>query len=62
MESSYDDKPISLSETITNQQMPLISPSCQLVDEILGLDISQMTPMEAINKLYELQNKACEAK
>jgi DNA mismatch repair protein MutS len=29
-----------------------------IVDEILSLDISNLTPIEAINKLYELQNSA----
>jgi hypothetical protein len=30
------------------------------MDEILKLDISSMTPLEAITKLYELQRKAKE--
>ena len=29
-----------------------------LAEEIAGLDIGNMTPIEAMNKLYELQNKA----
>ena len=35
--------------------MPMSSPT---LDELKGLDISSMTPIEAINKLYELQKSA----
>jgi hypothetical protein len=31
-----------------------------IIDEILGLDVSSLTPLEAITKLYELQQKAKE--
>ncbi|MQF65419.1 DNA mismatch repair protein MutS [SAR202 cluster bacterium AC-409-J13_OGT_754m] len=62
MESSYNDKSICLPNIISNQQIPLISPYSQLIDEILDLDISEMTPIQAINKLYELQSKSSESK
>ncbi|MCH8279103.1 MAG: DNA mismatch repair protein MutS, partial [Chloroflexi bacterium] len=39
-------------------QMPLFNPSQSLVDEVRGLDIPNLTPLEAINRLYELQEKA----
>ncbi|MDA1218256.1 MAG: DNA mismatch repair protein MutS [Chloroflexi bacterium] len=39
-------------------QMPLFSPSQPLVEEVLGVDIANLTPLEAINKLYELQEQA----
>ena len=42
----------------TSQQMPLFSPSQPLMDEIRGLDIPNLTPLEAINVLYQLQQKA----
>jgi hypothetical protein len=29
-----------------------------LIEELEGLDVSAMTPLEAISKLYELQRKA----
>jgi hypothetical protein len=29
-----------------------------LVEELLRLDVTNMTPLEAINKLYELQSMA----
>jgi len=31
-----------------------------LIDELLKLDLKSLTPLEAINKLYELQKKAKE--
>ena len=39
-------------------QMPLFSQSQPLVEEVLGVDIANLTPLEAINKLYELQEQA----
>ena len=39
-------------------QMPLMSFSSAVVDELLALDVSSMTPLEAINRLYELQERA----
>jgi len=31
-----------------------------VIDELLKLDLDSLTPLEAINKLYELQKKAKE--
>jgi len=42
------------------EQLPLLGTSPPVVDEILNLDISSMTPLEAITRLYELQQKAKE--
>ena len=42
-------------------QMALFQPERLLLDEVLGLDIPNLTPLEAINKLYELQQKARES-
>ena len=39
-------------------QMQLFNPAQALADEVKGLDIPNLTPLEAINRLYELQNKA----
>jgi DNA mismatch repair protein MutS len=44
------------------QQMPLFGEvtdglAAQLLDEILALDVSTLTPLEAITRLYELQRK-----
>ena len=42
-------------------QIPLFQPERLLLDEVLGLDIPNLTPLEAINKLYELQQRARES-
>ena len=42
-------------------QMALFQPERPLLDEVLGLDIANLTPLEAINKLYELQQRARES-
>ena len=39
-------------------QMPLFEPEQQLRDTVLNLDVANLTPLEAINKLYELQEQA----
>ena len=39
-------------------QIPLIQTTTPAVEALLGLDIASMTPLEAINKLYELQEQA----
>ena len=40
------------------EQLPLLRPSSSALEELLGMDIASMTPLEAINKLYELQERA----
>jgi DNA mismatch repair protein MutS len=42
------------------KQLPLFSTSSPLSDELLKLDVDSMTPLEALNKLYELKQKAKE--
>ena len=42
------------------QQMPLLTFTSPVVDELLVLDVASMTPLDAINKLYELQERARE--
>ena len=42
------------------QQMPLLTFTSPVVDELLALDVASMTPLDAINKLYELQQRARE--
>ena len=39
-------------------QMPLFGDSSWLVDELQRMDVSSMTPLEAINALYQLQQKS----
>ena len=41
-----------------SQQLPLFAAGPPLVDSIRELDIANMTPLEALNKLYELQEQA----
>ena len=41
-----------------SQQLPLFAAGPSLVDSIRELDIANMTPLEALNKLYELQEQA----
>lgn len=41
-------------------QLPLIPPSSPALDALRELDVSSMTPIEALNKLYELQERAKE--
>ena len=40
------------------QQMPLLGFGSPAVDELLALDVASMTPLDAINRLYELQERA----
>jgi DNA mismatch repair protein MutS len=40
------------------QQLPLFALTDPLVEELRSLDITAMTPLEAINKLFELQKRA----
>jgi DNA mismatch repair protein MutS len=42
------------------QQIPFFGQKSPLFDELLKLDIDSLTPLEAITKLYELQQKAKE--
>jgi len=42
----------------TSQQLLLFGQTPPVVDELLGLDLDSLTPLEALNKLYELQQKA----
>ena len=39
-------------------QIPLFQPEQSLKDALLEVDVSNLTPLEAINKLYELQERA----
>jgi DNA mismatch repair protein MutS len=50
--------PGSARRTIEVRQLPLFATSNPLLEELRKLDVSAMTPLEAISKLYELQKKA----
>ena len=45
------------SRQAASQQMPLFNPSQPLMDEIRELDIPNLTPLQAINVLFQLQQK-----
>ena len=44
--------------TVEAQQLSLLPTTPPVIDELLALDISSMTPLEAITKLYEIQERA----
>jgi len=39
------------------RQLPLFPEASPIVEELKKLDVESMTPLEALNKLYELQQK-----
>ena len=47
-------------EKLPTEQLPLFGQIPPVIDEILAIDVSSMTPLQAITKLYELQQKAKE--
>ncbi|HDN79534.1 MAG TPA: DNA mismatch repair protein MutS, partial [Chloroflexi bacterium] len=51
----------SRPRAVRARQLPLFSPTHPLVEELKALDVNSMTPLEALNKLYELQVKAKQA-
>ena len=40
------------------EQLPLLGPDPAVIEELLSYDIASLTPLEAITRLYELQEKA----
>jgi len=55
-----ESKPSRIKKELPQQLLLFSSPV--LADEIMGLDIDSMSPLEAITKLYELRQKAKEIK
>ncbi len=49
--------PGSTQRTLHVRQLPLFATENPLAEELRTLDVSAMTPLEALNKLYELQKK-----
>ncbi len=43
---------------VPKEQLPLMPARPELVDELAGLDIDSMTPLQALTKLYEVREKA----
>ena len=51
-------RPTTPATTPPSQQLTLFTPGPSLADTIRALDVPNMTPLEALNKLYELQEEA----
>ena len=47
-----------VSRAAPSQQLALFAPGTELADTVKRLDVSNMTPLDALNKLYELQEQA----
>ena len=47
-------------DEVDMSQMPLFDAikDDDIIEELTSIDVGNMTPIEALNKLYELQNKA----
>jgi DNA mismatch repair protein MutS len=45
------------SHLSTGQQMALFPEASPLLDELTALDVTNMTPLDAINKLYEWKRR-----
>jgi DNA mismatch repair protein MutS len=52
--------PGSTPKTIQVRQLPLFGGPDPAIEELKGLDVSSMTPLEAISKLYEIQKRLSE--
>ena len=57
---SKKNLPQILMDNESGLQIPLFEQHPQIIDQVLELDIANLTPLEAINKLYELQQMANE--
>ena len=49
---------VSTAENIRPSEMPQVSDSFK--DELMAIDVSTLTPIEALNELYKLQKKVSE--
>jgi len=56
-EASFDSYQISLFDGMNNGDSSLTKEQKEIIDELKSMEISNMTPMEAMNKLYELQKR-----
>ena len=58
LESQSESGRRRVSRAAPSQQLALFAPGTELADTIKALDVSNMTPLDALNKLYELQEQA----
>ena len=58
LESRSDQTSRRQGRAAPSQQLALFAPGSDLADAIRAMDVSNMTPLEALNKLYELQEQA----
>ena len=49
---------VDLPRSADAQQLSLLPTTPPVIDELLALDVSSLTPLEAITKLYEIQERA----
>ena len=61
-EDSRATKPLPRGrrKEVTAQQLSFFGPKSPILEELAKLDVNSLTPLEALNKLYELQKKARE--
>jgi DNA mismatch repair protein MutS len=52
-----DSRQLRASERISSRQLALFPETNPLVDELKKLDVTSLTPLEALNKLYEWQRR-----
>jgi DNA mismatch repair protein MutS len=52
-----DSRQLHASERILTQQLALFPETNPLVQELKGLDVTSLTPLEALNKLFEWQQR-----
>ena len=58
LEREASRSPVKARRPAEVLQLPLFATDHPVVEELKELDVTQMTPLEAITKLYELQTKA----
>ena len=58
LESQRGEAGRKAKRSAPSQQLALFAPGSDLADTVRALDVTNMTPLEALNKLYELQEQA----
>ena len=58
LEAGAGRSPLQARRIVEVRQLPLFTTTNPAIEELEGLDIHALTPLEAITKLYELQEKA----